>query len=600
MLDGPAAAIGREPALEELDRAVTNRWPGSRRLDTETIRARFPARKLSAGWLLPRGTEDATRDLWLVCDEFFPYSLPGVALARATNPEFLPHVEQDGMFCLGTAGTLAEFPADIRHAAEQLDAAVAALTAGESGANREDFIAEFASYWTRGTHPARIVHLLLEDLRRSRLVTAATSGAMRLVADDAKRAREWLENAGHPPAAIGVERAAHIFLDQPLYPKDYPATIQDALRLVRRTSETVYDALATHLKPGGELTLTIAFPVADREHVGAIVFEVPVKMQSGYQTLVPLTKGYRAKAMPAALRLDRIAQLGIAVERHRALQVGGQALLDRTAGPHTSSVARPRVRIIGCGVLGSQVALQLAMAGVRRIVLIDSQNLVWQNVGRHVLTGRAVDMNKAVALRANLLERFPDMEIMSQTGTWQNDWLNSPDTFDADDIIVSLTGDWQSDALLNHLARTQDDFPPVVFGWVEPYALAGHAVAVLDHGGCLQCLTEAIGRVRNPVAAVEASSALRREPSCGAFYQPFSLLEAAPAASMIARLVLDVLESRVTWSEHRVWVTARSEFDRYRVSITDAWFQRMSRDGFERIYRDPLSRHPDCQPCRAS
>lgn len=48
------------------------------------------------------------------------------------------------------------------------------------------------------------------------------------------------------------------------------------------------------------------------------------------------------------------------------------------------ALSEARVLIAGCGSGGGQVALQLAMAGVRRFALFDSDVLEAENVIRHV------------------------------------------------------------------------------------------------------------------------------------------------------------------------------------------------------------------------
>ena len=70
-----------------------------------------------------------------------------------------------------------------------------------------------------------------------------------------------------------------------------------------------------------------------------------------------------------------------------------------------------QVLIAGCGSGGSQVALQLAMSGIRRFALFDRDVLEAENVIRHACGGRHVGQHKVDALADVLLDRNPAIEI---------------------------------------------------------------------------------------------------------------------------------------------------------------------------------------------
>src|SRR5712692_8681571 len=70
-----------------------------------------------------------------------------------------------------------------------------------------------------------------------------------------------------------------------------------------------------------------------------------------------------------------------------------------------------QVLIAGCGSGGSQVALQLAMAGIRRFALFDNDVLEAENVIRHACGRRYIGQRKVDALADVLLDRNPAIEI---------------------------------------------------------------------------------------------------------------------------------------------------------------------------------------------
>jgi len=74
-----------------------------------------------------------------------------------------------------------------------------------------------------------------------------------------------------------------------------------------------------------------------------------------------------------------------------------------------------KVAVVGCGSVGSKVAMHLARSGVGRFVLVDGDVLASGNLVRNELDWRAVGMHKSQALTARLREVSTDCEVLSRT-----------------------------------------------------------------------------------------------------------------------------------------------------------------------------------------
>ena len=72
-------------------------------------------------------------------------------------------------------------------------------------------------------------------------------------------------------------------------------------------------------------------------------------------------------------------------------------------------IGRAKVLVAGCGSGGSQVALQLAMSGIRNFVLYDNQTLGEENVIRHACGLRYVGWDKTKAVSDLLHDRNPEV-----------------------------------------------------------------------------------------------------------------------------------------------------------------------------------------------
>lgn len=74
-----------------------------------------------------------------------------------------------------------------------------------------------------------------------------------------------------------------------------------------------------------------------------------------------------------------------------------------------------KVAIVGCGSVGSKVAVQLARSGVDSFVLVDGDVLSAGNLVRNELDWRSVGVHKAPALGARLLEVNADCTFTART-----------------------------------------------------------------------------------------------------------------------------------------------------------------------------------------
>lgn len=83
--------------------------------------------------------------------------------------------------------------------------------------------------------------------------------------------------------------------------------------------------------------------------------------------------------------------------------------------PEYARLNATRVAVVGCGSVGSKVAVHLARSGVGQFVLVDGDVLASGNLVRNELDWRAVGMHKSQALESRLLEINADCVVTSRT-----------------------------------------------------------------------------------------------------------------------------------------------------------------------------------------
>lgn len=174
-----------------------------------------------------------------------------------------------------------------------------------------------------------------------------------------------------------------------------------------------------------------------------------------------------------------------------------------------------RVLIAGCGSGGGQVALQLAMAGIRKFSLFDSDVLEPENVIRHVCGRRYVGQRKVAALADVLLDRNPSLEI-EQHDTDIMTCADLPDHVRGSSVLVLSTDNDPTRYLLNQLCV--ETKTPFVVGKVFTRGIGGEVFNYRPgESGCLACLEGFLERTkyRDRVREIDLVSEEEREKMYG-------------------------------------------------------------------------------------
>jgi len=191
---------------------------------------------------------------------------------------------------------------------------------------------------------------------------------------------------------------------------------------------------------------------------------------------------------------------------------GSQPLFARVARLFDAGSLRDaRVLIAGCGSGGSQVALQLCMAGIHKFSIFDRDILEVPNVIRHACGGRYVGQKKVDALADVLCDRNSAVEIER----FDVDIMTSAEVENAvrrSAVVVLATDNEPSRFRINQLwvdARTA-----FVLGRVFTRGIGGEVFAYRPgETGCLACIESVLQRsqFREGVSEVDLLSEEQRE-----------------------------------------------------------------------------------------
>lgn len=138
--------------------------------------------------------------------------------------------------------------------------------------------------------------------------------------------------------------------------------------------------------------------------------------------------------------------------------------------------------IIGCGSIGSLVALELARAGVGRFFLVDSDIFSYHNICRHQCGIQDVGKFKTTALKERILQINPSAVVFTSKLMIQEVALDFIEPFcNSDTIIVGCADNREGDLYANTYLAKPHNMPFVSIGCWER-AFAGEIFYCLPEG----------------------------------------------------------------------------------------------------------------------
>lgn len=153
--------------------------------------------------------------------------------------------------------------------------------------------------------------------------------------------------------------------------------------------------------------------------------------------------------------------------------------------------------IIGCGSVGSLVALELARAGVGRFFLIDMDILGYHNICRHQCGLQDVGKFKTTAVKERILQINPTAEIITANKKIQEVDVSILETFcNKDAIMIGCADNREGDLYGNQYIAKPNNMPFISIGcWERAFA-----------GEIFYCLPEGMPDYSDFVAALGESS----------------------------------------------------------------------------------------------
>lgn len=483
----------------------------------------------------------------------FPIGLPIIFLVPWDVLGFLPHVDIDGYVCFAQEEGLLlnrRDPLDI--AEEALKRAIRVLSDGFEGSNYSDLVDEFESYWVRLKEKESLPSFIRPDDVTRKISVALSEKSYEFVCDGEQAVSEYLN--GNRPKHRTIRAGLYIplrpgFLITPPQGGSFwdiekvrqivnsgimPEGVRVLERLSRKWKSEELVLFRLPRPSGGATLFGIRFEGVSGGH--------PLRKEGKVQRLIPV----------ALVRRDR------------------QYLIPRGGGK--MELENKRVALIGCGSVGGYIALEIARAGVSDLTLIDHDTLSEENIFRHVLGRSALQKSKVDALKKEIEDKIPFTKVTPVPKHIEVAIDEGQLDLTRFDLLMVALGKPTMELYLNEIIHGTKGSPPVVFTWLEPYGIGGHAMLTNNSRegakvpGCLECLfTPAVGdpnsSLHNRSSFAEGGQSFGKNISgCAGLFTPYGSLDAMRTAELATRLAIDALERTVQGNPLLSWKGSKAEF----------------------------------------
>lgn len=535
--------------------------------------------------------------LRLLLPSSFPFALPLVAVDRSFYLKW-PHVEVDGVLCaFPNAATHSPYD-PVALVQYTLQAAIDLISACRAGLLEQDFQREFHSYWSReSSEDNRDVISLLSDIDSTRLVSAWFGQEFIVIGTNKQEIRNWLDHR-YPGnnRKLEYESALAIALQTPLLPGEYPRSAGDILGTIRTKAPDAERILLSLITSSPRPLILLTAPTDNGPALAAMkISTIPARDFRG-RRLDKSRNGFRPDKVPPALATSRILSQAREPNRYVVRRADPAWIHGRGKDLTAQRLFEKKVVLLGAGSIGSFVAEILAQAGVGKLTIVDPEKLTFSNAGRHLLGVDSEGLHKATAIATLLQKRFPHHSIVGDISTAERYLDENKTALNEIDLVISVTGDWGANAYLNelflsgHMKQT-----PVLVGWSEAHAVAGHAVFLNSRTSCLLCGFTEKGEPLLKVATWPEVTLLS-EPACGGLYQPYGPAEIASINAMIAGMALEALCGKLNSDEHRVYAVDEDTIRELNGALVPEWLKLTN--GIPRnarvTIRLPWSQRADC------
>lgn len=522
----------------------------------------------------------------------FPDNLPKFYLSKNDFHRFspLPHVDKYRFICTRDSEVVSFNQDKVGEATLQLlEIAIKEILEKElKGENPNEVYNEFLAYWNDDcTYHFLSIISIPRKITRLQLFTISKGilGSKHVIARSKQEANEWLE-----PWNLKTEETVPcelIFLplnNPPSWP--LPSCNADILQLLKTNGNEFLDAVDSFFKVNEHNKVILFSSLVNEKQILAGWRHKPWPSN--------LSKGFRSlKKLPIGLRLGKSGNSPI--ERIWVERLDKARLFQRVGKEIIQPVDDFSVVLIGCGSIGSTLAISLSKSGISNFTLVDKESLSVENSARHVcgIFEASLVLNKATAIKLSLLRHFPFIKCQVFEDDILNLLINNENILKGYNLIIIATGNKGVERRLNHLMFQGNIDGPLMYIWIEPYGCAGQILYInKNFSGCYDCCFDSNGLYNYAVA--KPNTALhKRESGCQSTFIPYSNVDVEHFVSIVSRVVIDTTLNPPDKNRRYTWLGNIEAFEDMGFKIQERWIAEKSFS----LHDYEISKNQNCSIC---
>lgn len=501
-------------------------------------------------------------ELLLVPPSGFPYELPEFKLtgeSLATYGE-LPHVGPTGLVCAFDRETNRPNPENAAgQVLEVLERTKEILSAGIRGENEEDYLDEFLAYWSYGQDCMLPLYSLadsLSDEPKTLTVYAPEDDERRLfICDSDKEALMIAEKLNGSTKSPCLLKCVYLPLRGLLrYP--FPRTHGEWFEAIKADGANMGFYQRFLQKSDREKTVVV---VSCAYQDGRRVFAA-----FGHSAL-PTVKGFRGGRVPLEVAMTKIGKTEVV--RYDFVDTSHARLYRRGGNGRTVDM---KACVIGCGSLGGYLVESLKSCGISDFTLVDREYLSVDNIARHLCGFGEVGKLKAEAVRSRVIADDPNIKCAAITRDANVVLDNSPVDLKSDYVFVTV-GSYPLETHVTKAMLNGTLDSAVVLMWLEPHALAAHALVLNHPQDVQQKMFDEMGLFNDSVVA-NGAELFKREAGCQSTFVQYSGLDVrAFTIDFVRNLAMGRLSDH---NYHFAWYGALSLAGEYGAAIAKGYESR--------------------------
>ena len=446
--------------------------------------------------------------LWCSLSKYFPYEIPAVVIDKESKQLLpkMPHVYTGNGLCIfDKSRVIPNFNEPCQLLLDTINEAIELIRKGIKGENQLDYMDEFLEYWSTGAKCK--AEMYVEQLATAKPLYWCFKKKGLIICDSDTRLQE-VSNAMDSKTIEDDEIYQGILI--PINGENIisiPKTDKDIIKMIEENSHYKKQYNSFMQKNIDKCSLVVFNLISAEKNMlaGWIHFGpgVPKGSRRGHVNLIMAYGNSKQEGFP--LHVENCHQ-------NRLFTRGGDGM----------EPVWKKVGIIGCGSVGSFVADALKTSGVEKFVLVDNEILGYENIARHSSGYFWVGHYKTFATGFDL-QKWNSNIVYEPYNENAHDFVEDhQEVINECDVLFVAVASVPVEHHINRLIIENKITVPVVFIWVEPYSLGGHAILVKEPQDLYRdVFDEDTLEYKNSIVQ-NGSDYLKREAGCQSTYMPYS------------------------------------------------------------------------------